>query len=319
MWQLEPSLGSVSRSSDIRSVCTPAQQTAARKCHSDKLECMHASASTDARERVIECCCIVCVCADTLKVRLQTQSHTNPTYSGLGDCVRKTWAAEGAKGFYKGVSSPLVGQMFFNAVQVRNSKDGCDRASARSSCSLFRQTLTSAVCIAASVCRVWRGQALRGWRQAVDHWRLLRRRSIDWIHCCIHRVPDWSAAKAGNAARCVFELCMQGSAAVRAFVPSLLSSSPSVASSSFLRTRQICSRPNCKCKFFKRSLNLPLSSPLFLSFHRTMESEAHSKDSCLPLRGMCLRWRATLECMKRHALRFWRLDRGWKHWRAGNY
>jgi len=54
---------------------------------------------------------------DTLKVRLQTQSHTNPTYSGLGDCVRKTWAAEGAKGFYKGVASPLVGQMVFNAVQ----------------------------------------------------------------------------------------------------------------------------------------------------------------------------------------------------------
>jgi solute carrier family 25 carnitine/acylcarnitine transporter 20/29 len=55
---------------------------------------------------------------DTLKVRLQTQSHTNPIYSGLSDCVKKTWAAEGAKGFYKGVASPLVGQMFFNAVQV---------------------------------------------------------------------------------------------------------------------------------------------------------------------------------------------------------
>jgi hypothetical protein len=51
---------------------------------------------------------------DTLKVRLQTQSHTNPIYSGLSDCVKKTWAAEGAKG----VASPLVGQMFFNAVQV---------------------------------------------------------------------------------------------------------------------------------------------------------------------------------------------------------
>ena len=48
---------------------------------------------------------------------MQTQSHTNPIYSGLGDCVRKTWASEGAAGFYKGVASPLVGQMFFNAVQ----------------------------------------------------------------------------------------------------------------------------------------------------------------------------------------------------------
>jgi hypothetical protein len=31
--------------------------------------------------------------------------------------VSKTWKAEGAKGFYKGVASPLVGQMVFNAVQ----------------------------------------------------------------------------------------------------------------------------------------------------------------------------------------------------------
>lgn len=54
---------------------------------------------------------------DTLKVRLQTQSHTNPIYSGLVDCVRKTYKAEGLAGFYKGVSSPLVGQMVFNAVQ----------------------------------------------------------------------------------------------------------------------------------------------------------------------------------------------------------
>ena len=38
------------------------------------------------------------VCA---QVRLQTQSHTNPIYTGLVDCVRKTWKAEGAAGFYK--------------------------------------------------------------------------------------------------------------------------------------------------------------------------------------------------------------------------
>jgi hypothetical protein len=52
-----------------------------------------------------------------IQVRIQTQSHTNPTYSGLADCVSKTWKAEGAAGSYKGMSSPLVGQMFFNAVQ----------------------------------------------------------------------------------------------------------------------------------------------------------------------------------------------------------
>jgi len=54
---------------------------------------------------------------DTLKVRLQTQDAKNPMYSGLGDCVRKTRAAEGMAGFYKGVASPLVGQMFLNAWQ----------------------------------------------------------------------------------------------------------------------------------------------------------------------------------------------------------
>ena len=52
-----------------------------------------------------------------LQVRLQTQSTTNPIYSGLGDCVRKTYAAEGFGGFYKGVASPLYGQMFLNAWQ----------------------------------------------------------------------------------------------------------------------------------------------------------------------------------------------------------
>ena len=51
------------------------------------------------------------------KVRLQTQSATNPIYSGLGDCVRKTLKNEGFGGFYKGVASPLWGQMFLNAWQ----------------------------------------------------------------------------------------------------------------------------------------------------------------------------------------------------------
>jgi len=54
---------------------------------------------------------------DTLKVRLQTQDAKNPMYSGLMDCVRKTREAEGLAGFYKGVASPLLGQMFLNAWQ----------------------------------------------------------------------------------------------------------------------------------------------------------------------------------------------------------
>lgn len=52
---------------------------------------------------------------DTVKVRLQTQSTTKPIYSGAIDCVRKTIQWEGPKGLYKGVASPLAGQMFFRA------------------------------------------------------------------------------------------------------------------------------------------------------------------------------------------------------------
>jgi len=61
--------------------------------------------------------CIVGHPLDTLKVRLQTQSHTKPLYSGAVDCLQKTLKWEGPSGLYKGVSSPLIGQMFFNAVQ----------------------------------------------------------------------------------------------------------------------------------------------------------------------------------------------------------
>jgi len=46
---------------------------------------------------------------DTIKVRLQTQSKANPTYSGTWDCARKTVAAEGFKGLYKGMAAPLMG------------------------------------------------------------------------------------------------------------------------------------------------------------------------------------------------------------------
>lgn len=52
---------------------------------------------------------------DTLKVRLQTQPTANPIYSGVIDCARKTVQWEGLQGLYKGVTSPLAGQMFFRA------------------------------------------------------------------------------------------------------------------------------------------------------------------------------------------------------------
>ncbi|KAG2450018.1 hypothetical protein HYH02_000122 [Chlamydomonas schloesseri] len=52
---------------------------------------------------------------DTLKVRLQTQPVDKPIYSGVVDCARKTVQWEGLGGLYKGVTSPLMGQMFFRA------------------------------------------------------------------------------------------------------------------------------------------------------------------------------------------------------------
>lgn len=52
---------------------------------------------------------------DTIKVRLQTQSVTNPVYSGAFDCLKKTLQWEGVGGLYKGVASPLAGQMLFRA------------------------------------------------------------------------------------------------------------------------------------------------------------------------------------------------------------
>lgn len=60
--------------------------------------------------------CLVGHPFDTLKVRLQTQPVHNPVYKGLTDCFLKTIKWEGIGGLYKGVGSPIVGQMFFRAV-----------------------------------------------------------------------------------------------------------------------------------------------------------------------------------------------------------
>lgn len=50
---------------------------------------------------------------DTTKVLLQTAPQG--MYKGTVDCVNQTWRVEGFKGFYTGVGSPLLGQMFFRA------------------------------------------------------------------------------------------------------------------------------------------------------------------------------------------------------------
>ncbi|XP_029189604.1 mitochondrial substrate carrier family protein G-like [Acropora millepora] len=59
--------------------------------------------------------CLVGHPFDTLKVRLQTQPIDRPVYTGLLDCFVKTMKWEGIGGLYKGVGSPIVGQMFFRA------------------------------------------------------------------------------------------------------------------------------------------------------------------------------------------------------------
>ncbi|KAJ1898671.1 mitochondrial ornithine carrier protein [Kickxella alabastrina] len=49
---------------------------------------------------------------DTVKVRLQTSA----AFSGTIDCLRQTWHNEGPQGFYRGLTSPLVGAMAENAL-----------------------------------------------------------------------------------------------------------------------------------------------------------------------------------------------------------
>ncbi|KAJ2056288.1 mitochondrial ornithine carrier protein [Coemansia sp. S146] len=51
---------------------------------------------------------------DTVKVRLQT-SETQ-VFSGTLDCLKQTWRNEGFRGFYRGLTSPLVGAMAENAI-----------------------------------------------------------------------------------------------------------------------------------------------------------------------------------------------------------
>ncbi|XP_057976346.1 mitochondrial carnitine/acylcarnitine carrier-like protein [Malania oleifera] len=57
---------------------------------------------------------------DTIKVKLQSQPAPHPgqplKYSGAMDAVKQTFAAEGPKGFYKGMGAPLATVAAFNAV-----------------------------------------------------------------------------------------------------------------------------------------------------------------------------------------------------------
>ncbi|KAJ2349392.1 mitochondrial ornithine carrier protein, partial [Coemansia sp. RSA 2618] len=51
---------------------------------------------------------------DTVKVRLQTSE--SQVFSGTLDCLKQTWQHEGFQGFYRGLTSPLLGAMAENAI-----------------------------------------------------------------------------------------------------------------------------------------------------------------------------------------------------------
>eukprot|EP01104_Vermistella_antarctica_P012528 TRINITY_DN3649_c0_g1_i1.p1 TRINITY_DN3649_c0_g1~~TRINITY_DN3649_c0_g1_i1.p1 ORF type:complete len:370 (-),score=30.51 TRINITY_DN3649_c0_g1_i1:66-1175(-) len=48
---------------------------------------------------------------DTVKVRLQTQSSSNPVFRGAVHCVTKTVKDEGPRGIFRGVGPPVMGEM----------------------------------------------------------------------------------------------------------------------------------------------------------------------------------------------------------------
>uniref|UniRef100_A0A0P4W023 Mitochondrial carrier protein n=1 Tax=Scylla olivacea TaxID=85551 RepID=A0A0P4W023_SCYOL len=53
---------------------------------------------------------------DTVKVRLQTQDFQNPKYRGTWHCITDTIKHESLRGLYKGMSSPMAGVAFVNAI-----------------------------------------------------------------------------------------------------------------------------------------------------------------------------------------------------------
>lgn len=54
--------------------------------------------------------------AASFQIRLQTQDPKNPKFKGAIDCIQQTLKNEGVKGFFKGMSSPIVGVGGINAI-----------------------------------------------------------------------------------------------------------------------------------------------------------------------------------------------------------
>ncbi|CAI9274725.1 unnamed protein product [Lactuca saligna] len=87
---------------------------------------------------------------DTIKVKLQSQPTPPPgqlpQYSGAIDAVKKTLAAEGAGGLYKGMGAPLATVAVFNAVlfSVRGKMEAILRSEPGASLTVKQQTIAGA-------------------------------------------------------------------------------------------------------------------------------------------------------------------------------
>uniref|UniRef100_A0A9J8BQ01 Solute carrier family 25 member 45 n=1 Tax=Cyprinus carpio carpio TaxID=630221 RepID=A0A9J8BQ01_CYPCA len=79
---------------------------------------------------------------DTVKVRLQTQA----VYRGIFDCVVKTYTHEGSRGFFKGMSFPVISVAISNAVafgSYSNALDYLTRSGHNNSDQSKRSSLTA--------------------------------------------------------------------------------------------------------------------------------------------------------------------------------
>lgn len=82
---------------------------------------------------------------DIVKTRLQTQSTSNPVYSGAGDCFKRILKYEGISAFYKGTSSPLAVVGVVSALHFKTFEQIKKLLNVRKNFSkfFFRKNLTS--------------------------------------------------------------------------------------------------------------------------------------------------------------------------------
>lgn len=60
---------------------------------------------------------VICYPTEFVKTQLQLQSKTNPEYTGIMDCAKKTVAANGFTGLYRGAAPLVIGSSFKQAAR----------------------------------------------------------------------------------------------------------------------------------------------------------------------------------------------------------